>query len=208
MDRKEYDREYYLNNVEKKKKRERERYLSNKKEILEKRKIYYLNNLEKIKEKDTNYYENNRKKILTQKKNYRQKNIDAINEIRLKYKNSGYFRNYYKTKYENDNLYKIGKIVRVSINSSIKKKGFSKNSKTIEILGCTFEEFKTYLESKFEDWMTWNNYGNWNGQPKEKNIAWDIDHIIPISSATCEDEIIKLNHYSNLQPLCSYENRY
>ena len=35
----------------------------------------------------------------------------------------------------------------------------------------------------------------------------DIDHIIPISTAKTEEEIIKLNHYSNLQPLCSYTNR-
>ena len=30
--------------------------------------------------------------------------------------------------------------------------------------------------------MNWNNYGNWNGFPKERNVAWDIDHIIPLLS--------------------------
>jgi hypothetical protein len=80
----------------------------------------------------------------------------------------------------------------------------SKKSKSIEILGCSFEEFKLYLESKFEPWMTWENKGLYNG---ELNYGWDIDHIIPISSATTEEEIIKLNHYTNLQPLCSKVNR-
>jgi hypothetical protein len=56
--------------------------------------------------------------------------------------------------------------------------------------------------------MNWNNRGNWNGQPKEINVAWDIDHIIPLSTAKTEEEILKLNHYTNLQPLCSYTNRY
>jgi len=42
---------------------------------------------------------------------------------------------------------------------------------------------------------------------REPNSGWDIDHIIPISSAESEDDIIKLNHYTNLQPLCSYINR-
>jgi len=56
--------------------------------------------------------------------------------------------------------------------------------------------------------MTWENYGNWNGIPKELNTAWDIDHIIPISKAKTEYELIKLNHYSNMQPLCSYNNRF
>jgi hypothetical protein len=42
----------------------------------------------------------------------------------------------------------------------------------------------------------------------EPNKSWDIDHIIPLSSAINEYDILKLNHYSNLQPLCSYINRY
>lgn len=80
----------------------------------------------------------------------------------------------------------------------------NKKNRTCDILGCSFEEFKSYLESKFEVWMTWDNYGLYNGTP---NYGWDIDHIIPVSSGITEDEILKLNHYSNLQPLCSYINR-
>lgn len=73
-----------------------------------------------------------------------------------------------------------------------------------EILGCTFEEFKFHLESKFETWMTWENRGLYNG---EFNHGWDIDHIIPGSTAKNEEDLIKLNHYANLQPLCSKINR-
>lgn len=53
--------------------------------------------------------------------------------------------------------------------------------------------------------MTWENKGLYNG---ELRYGWDIDHKIPISSASDEDDIVKLNHYTNLQPLCSYTNRY
>ena len=53
--------------------------------------------------------------------------------------------------------------------------------------------------------MSWNNYGLYNG---ELNYGWDIDHIMPLSSAKTQEDIIKLNHYSNLQPLCSYHNRW
>ena len=81
---------------------------------------------------------------------------------------------------------------------------YSKKSRTHEILGCSYEELKIYLESKFESWMTWDNKGLYNG---ELNYGWDIDHIIPMSSANTEDEIYKLNHYTNLQPLCSKINR-
>ena len=89
-------------------------------------------------------------------------------------------------------------------NKSIKRKGYSKKTRTYEILGCSFEDFKLYLESKFESWMTWEIHGKYNG---EFNYGWDIDHIIPIDSALNEEDLIKLNHYSNLQPLCSKINR-
>ena len=72
------------------------------------------------------------------------------------------------------------------------------------MLGCSFIEFKLYLESKFELWMTWENKGKYNG---ELNYGWDIDHIIPLSSANSEEELVKLNHFENLQPLCSKMNR-
>ncbi len=91
------------------------------------------------------------------------------------------------------------------IYESFKNNGYSKSSRTKTILGCTFEEFKSYLESKFENWMTWENRGLYNG---ELSYGWDIDHIIPISSAITESDVLLLNHYTNLQPLCSYTNRY
>jgi hypothetical protein len=72
------------------------------------------------------------------------------------------------------------------------------------ILGCTFLEFKIYIESKFESWMTWNNHGKYNGT---LNFGWDLDHIIPISKALTKEDLLKLNHFSNFQPLCSKINR-
>ena len=52
--------------------------------------------------------------------------------------------------------------------------------------------------------MNWNNRGLYNG---ELNYGWDIDHIIPVSYAKNEEELLLLNHYTNLQPLCSKINR-
>ena len=110
-------------------------------------------------------------------------------------------------RYKNDPLFKLYSNISSSIYKSFKKilEGkFNKSKKTEQILGCTVKEFKLHLESKFESWMNWNNHGLYNG---ELNYGWDIDHIIPISSAKTEEEIYKLNHFSNLQPLCSKVNR-
>jgi hypothetical protein len=84
------------------------------------------------------------------------------------------------------------------------RKGFSKKSKTFEILGCTFEEFKIHIEKQFKPWMNWENRGKYNGKI---NFGWDLDHIIPIYKAKTEEEIFHLNHYTNFQPLCSKINR-
>jgi hypothetical protein len=80
-----------------------------------------------------------------------------------------------------------------------------KSYKTEEILGCSFEHFILYIESKFEDWMNWDNHGLYNG---DLDYGWDLDHIIPLSSAKTIEELYRLNNFNNFQPLCSYTNRY
>lgn len=114
-------------------------------------------------------------------------------------------RDYCRNKCYVDNLFKLKRRIRTLILYSFSAKKSNKNSETEIILGCSFQEFKKHLESKFESWMNWENYGKYNGS---LNFGWDIDHIIPISSATTEEELYKLNHYTNMQPLCSYTNRY
>ncbi len=52
--------------------------------------------------------------------------------------------------------------------------------------------------------MSWENYGKYNG---DFDHGWDIDHIIPISSTKTEINLLELNNYKNLQPLCSKVNR-
>lgn len=104
---------------------------------------------------------------------------------------------------ETDPLYKLRIAYSRRFNKCIKK--FSiKNSYFLDNLGCSLDDFKNYIESKFEAWMNWNNYGLYNG---ELNYGWDLDHIIPVSSAKSEIEFNKLCHYTNLQPLCSKVNR-
>ena len=113
-------------------------------------------------------------------------------------------KDYFRERKKTDNLFKISCNLRTLISLSFKKNGYTKESKTYNILGTSFDEFRIHIESLWLDWMNWDNYGKYNG---ELNYGWDIDHIIPLSSAKSEDDIIKLNHYTNLQPLCSKINR-
>lgn len=165
--------------------------LNNKEKVKENNKNWNINNKEKVKENNKKWITNNKEKFKVLKKSWNLNNKDKRNE-------------YEKNRKNNDSLYKLTTGIRTLIANSIKKKGYIKESKTYEILGCSYEEFKIYLESKFENWMSWDNRGMYNG---ELMYGWDIDHVIPISLAKTEEELLKLNHYSNLQPLCSKINR-
>ena len=78
----------------------------------------------------------------------------------------------------------------------LKRKNFKKKYKFSNILGCSLEEFKLYFESKFTEGMSWELMGR----------EIHIDHIIPCASAKTEEEMIKLFHYTNLQPLWAKDN--
>ena len=170
------------------------------------RKIYYQKNKEKILKKQLeNYHTNNTKS----KERYK------LNREVFKLKNAEYYKQNkitinkkkeatHKKRFETDVLYRLIYRLRRNISGSIRGKGYTKKAKTTDILGCSFEVFKTHLESKFEPWMNWDNHGKYNGT---FNYGWDLDHIIPISSADNEIGIMKLNHYTNFQPLCSKINR-
>jgi hypothetical protein len=114
---------------------------------------------------------------------------------------------YEKERKKTDPVFKLTKDIVKYIRLALlyNKSGIIReNSNLRQILGCTLKEFKTHLESQFEPWMNWDNRGLYNGQ---LNHGWDIDHIIPKATAKTKEEVIKLNHYTNLRPRCSYINR-
>lgn len=177
-------------------------YNSNIIEIKKNRKIFRDNNKEKIKEQNKKSYKKSSIKMLAQKKIYCKKNKEKIIKYQTKYQ-----REYRQRKILTDDLYKAKTTIRDLIKRAIRDKNFTKKSKAAQILGCSFEEFKKYIENKWESWMIWENYGNWNGISNEINKSWEYDHIIPVCTAKTKEEFIKLNHYTNFQPLCSYTNR-
>jgi len=138
--------------------------------------VWYEANKDKIKERkkayDKAYREANKDKI----KAYREANKDKIKEQIKAYHeaNKQKIRLYQKEwtikKKKEDPLFKLQKNIRSLILDKIKKKGYTKKSKTYQILGCTYEEFKEHIERQFTKGMTWENYGEWH-----------LDHIYPVS---------------------------
>lgn len=101
-----------------------------------------------------------------------------------------------KAKIQKDPVFAAYKRVRQAIYSAIFRFGTSKSKRTEEMLGCTKVEFLTYLQSKMQPGMTIG----------DKTRTWHIDHVCPVSQARSEEEMVKLQHYTNLNPVFVTEN--
>ena len=162
-------------------------------------KKYYESNKETINAKKKKYYQGNRQHLYEKQKEWRVANPDYMKEY-LKEYNKEYKNNpkriAYNKEYRQRPIVKLREDIRTLIRMSINKRShYIKNTKTEQILGCTIDEFVEYIQSKFQEGMTLENHGEWH-----------LDHIIPISTAKTEEEVIKLNHYTNYQPLWAEDN--
>jgi hypothetical protein len=170
---KEYRKEYFNNNKEYFKKYNKEygkEYRNNNKDkSKEYNDKYYYENKNKIKERSLKYYYENKNKIVEYKKEYLKNNINA----------------------------KLALILRKRLCNAITYKGRVKSASIL--IGCEISFLKQYLESKFQEGMTWKNHGV---------HGWHIDHIIPCASfdLSKEEEQRKCFHYTNLQPLWAKDN--
>jgi hypothetical protein len=143
----------------------------NSESIKSKRKVYDSKNKERKKLYDMNYLILNRTRIMGRKSEYEKK------------------------KRNTDILFAMACRLRNAITKSLKYNGYSKKSRTHEILGCSYEEFKSHIENQFMEGMSWDNRSEWH-----------LDHITPVSWGQTEEEIIALNHYTNLKPLWAEDN--
>jgi len=132
------------------------------------------------------------KDIQTEKhKIWKEENKQHVNE---------YSRLYAKKNYEKDiqNVqYKLKKNLRCRLYHAIKYGYGVKNDNTLNLLSCSIDFFQDYMQSKFQEGMSWKNYGKWH-----------VDHIIPCSSwdLTKPSEVRMCFHYLNLQPMWGSEN--
>ena len=166
-------------------------------------KRYREKNPEKRKETLIKYYENNREKELLRFKIYRENNPEKRKETCKKYvennkRKINEYSNYWKCKTRKINpIYKLISNVRERTKDFLNYKKHNQNSHITDVIGCSPKKLKEHIQNQFKDGMSWDNYGFY---------GWHIDHKIPLSSAKTEEEIYKLCHYTNLQPLWAEDN--
>lgn len=146
-------------------------------------------------------------RITDDQKNQLRKKRKQKDDFKYRIKNKSKIRLINKNRerllYKNNIKFKLTSCLRARINVALKSKNHKKNTKTTELLGCSYIEFRIHIEKQWESWMNWDNYGAYD---LSGHRTWNIDHITPLSSANNEEELLKLFHYTNCRPLCSQAN--
>jgi len=206
------NKKYYEENKDNIHKKQKEYALKNKNKISEKQ--YREKNKEKAKKYAKQYYEKNKDQLSLKKKEYTKKNKDKIdnykknNQETIKIKKNKYYKENKndistkravarkqrtkeqknREKIRDKKRYKNNKLKRLlssAINLELRQRANNKAKEIIKHLPYTIDRLKNYIESLFEPWMSWQNWGRYNKSTWNDNDqstwTWQIDHIIPQS---------------------------
>lgn len=162
-------------------------------------------------------YERDREKLKQKSKENRMKNPNYNKEYYCK--NLDYFKTYNdntaekRKQWQKDNMNRIQETRRIRWEKNpelklkarlrsyywfhLKKSKTGKTNSSIKLLGCSIQDFKSYLENKFQIGMSWDNHGEWH-----------LDHIKPCASFDISDpvQLGECFHYTNFQPLWAKDN--
>lgn len=190
-------RKYREKNIEKEKLRAKMYREQN----AEKLKEYRQNNLEKRRERAKIWREKNHEKVKDAQRIYNHKNAEKRKEQNKIWceKNREKIRQKINLKLSGDINFKLAHTLRNQTRDYIKRQKGVKRGRTIELVGCSWNELRSYLENKFKEGMNWENHGSY---------GWHIDHIRPCKSfdLTDPEQQKECFHYTNLQPLWWWEN--
>ena len=100
-----------------------------------------------------------------------------------------------------DVQFRLAGNLRNALRRAVKASGGRKPGRTVELLGCSVAEFKSYIEAQWQEGMSWDNWGR-------TVDCWQLDHKRPIASFDLTDEaqVRACFHFSNYQPLWMLEN--
>jgi hypothetical protein len=162
------------------------RYQANPEKAKARAKAYYQADPEKQKARVKARYQANPEKVKAQIKAWKKANPE---------KEKAYDKARYQAN-KDDPCFKVMMSQGDRISKALK--GIKMAAPAKELVGGSWETLVAHLESKFEDWMTWENHGSWH-----------IDHIKPCSSFDFNDpqQQYECFHWTNTQPLRASENR-
>lgn len=165
------------------------------------RRTYYAANKAALLADNRAYREAKREKICEQRRAKYAANRDVVIERNLAYRDANreahrarVSRNAKKRR-EADPLYAMRMRVTALISVRLRAGGYTKKSRSHEILGCDWATFAAHIERQFLPGMSWDN-----------RSAWHLDHIVPLATAETEEDVIRLNHFTNLRPLWAADN--
>ena len=179
---KEYQKQYRIENKEEIKEYIKQYNSEHKKELKEYQKQYAIDNKEHIKEYQKQFNSEHKEYKKLYNKQYAIDNKEEIKEYRAENKEK--INEYQKNRKKTDPAFKLRKNVSIYINIALRKNSSSKNGQSIlKHLPYTIEELKQHLESLFEPWMNWNNWGIYYSETWDINDqstwVWNLDHITP-----------------------------
>lgn len=209
----EYQANYRAENAEQRRVYSRQYNIDHNDEVKAKKRAYRQANRDKFSERDKEYARTHKEQIAKRYKEWAKEHADQLAEYNKRYreanaediraKRQAYDKKNRKRitasfirRRNTDPLFKLSTQVRGLIRTSLKKKGYKKDSHTYEILGCDYATFFDHLKATWRE-----NYGTeWQGED------YHIDHIIPLATAKTEQEVKDLCYYKNLQMLTPRDN--
>jgi hypothetical protein len=145
------------------------------------------------------WYRNNKKSTSETNKKWRENNLDRLKHLRVEWKkkNPNYHNDYMTDLYRTNSNFRIVNLLRNRFRKIVKRN--HKEKSVLKLVGCSIEDFRNYIESKFLPGMSWENHG-----------VWHLDHIIPCEYFTENIQDIRVQeqcfHFTNYQPLYSSDN--
>ena len=156
------------------------------------------------------YQKSDRYKELDKKRNQKPKRIEdrkkqaqkfESKQQQLEYQRSDKYKAYYRKRQKErrkiDVVWRLKTNMRARLGAFIKASNIKKTNTTFKMVGCTPEFLKEYLEKLFKPGMTWKNHSL---------KGWHVDHIKALDKAKTPEDVEKLMHYTNLQPMWAVDN--
>lgn len=177
----------------KQRKRNKELKAKNPEAVTKRYRDWWSKNKEKARQACKNWYNRNKEKRKADWQKWYRNNPNRSKESYRK--NSDTIKKRLASKRKSDPVYALKIIIRNRIKHAFAKKSLPKNGDSDDIIKCSWGHLKTHIEGLFLNGMTWENKGKWH-----------IDHIVPLSIASTEEDVKTLNHWTNIRPLWGKDN--